>query len=63
MLLNNLCLNENLNNVFLLKFDLKNSIKSNNFRLINEYIKKKFYCYLILNFILMMFFISYIFLF
>ena len=33
---NNLCLNENLNNVFLLKFDLKNSIKSNNFRLIND---------------------------
>ena len=33
---NNLCLNENLNNVFLLKFDLKNTINSNNFRLIND---------------------------
>ena len=33
---NNLCLSENLNNVFLLKFDLKNAINSNNFRLIND---------------------------
>ena len=33
---NNLCLKENLNNVFLLKFDLKNAINSNNFRLIND---------------------------
>ena len=32
---NNLCFNANLNNDFLLKFDLKNIIKSYNFRLIN----------------------------
>ena len=33
---NNLCLKENLNNVFLLKFDLKNNINSSNFRMIND---------------------------
>ena len=33
---NNLCLNENLNNVFLLTFDLKNINNSYNFRLIND---------------------------
>ena len=34
---NNLCLKENLNNVFLLKFDLKNDVVNNNdFRLIND---------------------------
>ena len=34
---NNLCLKENLNNVFLLKFDLKNDINNNDdFRLIND---------------------------
>ena len=34
---NNLCLNENLGNVFLIKFDLKNDLDNNNdFRLIND---------------------------
>lgn len=34
---NNLCLKENLNNVFLLKFDLKNDVNNNDdFRLIND---------------------------
>ena len=33
---NNLCLNENLNNVFLLNFDLKNNVNASTFRLIND---------------------------